>query len=126
MTTLLTVLLVADESSPQTVEKFAQTLKSWFAEHDSWNENYEILTATLTDEVLLEASGKLSGINALLVRNGYLAQCSGKYVWIIPSCITLANMLEVFASLSMRYRWEEWRRLRYVPAHVAPTSRRLR
>ena len=96
---LLTILVVEDESNPHAAEALTQILESLFFSIDRWKGHYEIVTATLSDEVLAKATGQVAVVNALLVRDGYVARSKGKYVWILPCFIAVENHQESFASL---------------------------
>jgi hypothetical protein len=99
MTVLLTVMLVMDDSSHHRTKALTQTLKSRFSACESWEGNYEILDVTVSDGILEETAGKVSTISALMVNNDYLTNCSGKYVWILPSFIEVDNNPDLFIAL---------------------------
>lgn len=96
---LLSILLVADESSYHVASTLTQSIESQLALLSDWKGNYELLTITLSDKELIEATGNISVINALLVQKGHLSQCSGKYIWILPCFITVETNPTTFAML---------------------------
>jgi hypothetical protein len=99
MTMLLTILLVVDESNLEDINRYKRTIESSFATFDIWKGSYEVLTATPSDEELNEGAGEFSMINALLVQNDHLSQCSGKYIWILPCFIGMNDNKEMIPLL---------------------------
>lgn len=96
---LLTILLVVDESNLDDIDRYKKTIESYFNAFDIWKGSYEVLIATPSDEELNEGAGEFSMINALLVQNDYLSQCSGKYVWILPCFIGMKDNKEMIPLL---------------------------
>lgn len=96
---LLSILLVADESSYNVARTLTQSLENQLALLSDWKGNYELLTITLSDKELTEATGNISVVNALLVQKEHILQCSGKYIWILPCFIRVETNSTSFAML---------------------------
>jgi len=96
---LLSILLVADEFNPGVASILEKRIRGQFDLIAGWENNYEVVTASLSEGELANATGHVSGVNALLVREGHLNRCSGKYVWVLPAFIAVGSNSAAFTSL---------------------------
>ncbi len=102
---LLTILMVVEQCNQHKEDKYKKAIQSSLAKVDIWEGNYEIVSAVISNDALDQAVGQFSTLNAMLIHNGYLEQCSGKYIWILPYSICMEAksdiLVSIFHALSM-------------------------
>lgn len=96
---LLTILMIVEESNQHKQDKYKKTIQNSFAKVDIWDGNFEIVSEVISNDTLDQAVGQFSTLNSMLIHNGYLEQCSGKYIWILPYSVVMEENKEILVSL---------------------------
>ena len=96
---LLTILMVVEQCNQHKEDKYKKTIQNSFAKVDIWEGNFEIVSTVISNDTLDQAVGQFSTLNSMLIHNGYLDQCSGKYMWILPYSVGMEAKSDILVSL---------------------------